>query len=810
MKYEQYEIDHINKLRKLSSECTVLLKSDGSFPLKEKDKIALYGSGVRHTIKGGTGSGDVNTKHFVNVEEGFKNAGFEITSSEWLDSYDKVLEDAHKEFVSSVQKDLFLGKLDMMALIGISMSEPEYSIPITCTAETALYVLSRNSGEGADRLNEKGDALLTDAEVRDILSIASQYKRFMLVLNTGGVVDLSPVLDKVDNILLLSQLGMTTGDTLCDIILGSSYPSGKLTTTWAKTDDYPKLGTFGEMDDSDYKEGIYVGYRYFDSVDKKPLFPFGYGLSYTTFKYSDYSTKVNGENVEISLKVKNTGSFKGKEIVEVYVSKPSVKLDQPYQSLAAFKKTKELEKGEEEIITISFPFSSLSSFDNEKAENVLEEGEYILRVGSSSRDTVAIASLLLDKRTVVEKVSHVGGKPDFEDWKPERRKEEALNIPRLIIKSEDIPQYVASKREVSPKAKEIVSTLTDDEKLYLCVGGFKDKTSISMIGNASFHVAGAAGETTSNLVDKGIPYLIMADGPAGLRLNREYGEDEDGVYSIEEDAIHKRILEFIPKEQYEKIAASALDDKKERHGTIKEQNCTAIPIGTAIAQSFNVELSETLGDIVGEEMEMFGVNIWLAPALNIHRNILCGRNFEYYSEDPLVSGKIASGITRGVQKHKGCGVTIKHFVCNNQETNRTRSSSNVSERALREMYLKGFEITVKESDPYAVMTSYNLLNGVHTSERVDLVETVLRDEWGYDSFVMTDWVIEFPLNEEDKNKYRGASAVSILLSGNDMMMPGSKGDWERMREGVNKGLVSKERLDKSATRIVDAILKLKG
>ena len=264
------------------------------------------------------------------------------------------------------------------------------------------------------------------------------------------------------------------------------------------------------------------------------------------------------------------------------------------------------------------------------------------------------------------------------------------------------------------------------------------------------------------------------------------------------------ILELMPAPAA--FVMKLLNRNKRITGEIIEQNCTAIPIGTALAQSWNPDLAERCGDIVGDEMERFGVNLWLAPALNIHRDIRCGRNFEYYSEDPLLSGKIAAAVTLGVQKHPGCGTTLKHFAANNQETNRYSSNSQVSERAMREIYLRGFEIAVRESQPHALMTSYNLLNGIHTSERRDLIEDILRTEFGYEGIVMTDWIIGAMY--AGKRKYPAPNAARTAAAGNDLTMPGGKGDLKALMNGLRNGIVTRRQLQINATRIVHMEEKL--
>ena len=310
MEYYDYEVKHIQKVRELTPECMVLLKSNGAFPLQEAGEIALYGNAARKTIKGGTGSGDVNVRHYTTVEEGLERAGFTITTKEWLDEYDALWKEANRQFKAGIKAKIAAEGLSAIMLgIGAIMREPEYELPMVGTGETALYVLGRISGEGADRTPEKGDCQLTDTEVHNILTLQKQYKNFMLVLNVGGVVDLSPVVDEVDNILLLSQTGIAIGDAFADVLLGKSYPSGKLTSTWAKWEDYCHEGDFGNTNDTLYKEGIYVGYRYFDTVGKHPMFSFGYGLGYTTFSITSKEVRVQKSQVTVMADVKNTGNL---------------------------------------------------------------------------------------------------------------------------------------------------------------------------------------------------------------------------------------------------------------------------------------------------------------------------------------------------------------------------------------------------------------------------------------------------------------------------------------------------------------------
>ena len=808
MELQQYEKDHLKQLRRLLPECTVLLKSNGDFPLEQAGNVALYGSGARHTVKGGTGSGEVNSRYFVNVEQGLTDAGFTVTTKEWLDAYDQIRVAAKKQFIKEIKARAKQKHTNAIVEgMGAIMPEPEYELSLNGSGDVAVYVLSRISGEGNDRSYIPGDILLTETEQRDILALHGQYDKFLLVINAGGPVDLTPVLE-VENILILSQLGVDTGTALADLLLGRAYPSGKLTTTWTSMEKRIQIVDFGSMDDTRYREGIYVGYRYFDTIGTKPLFPFGFGLSYTSFEISNAHVTTEGQRVSVSAVVKNIGARPGKETIQLYVSVPEGRLDQPFQTLAAFTKTGELASGETQEISLCFHLSQLASFDTENAAYILEKGDYVLRLGVSSAETVICGIVKLDADVTVQEVRHIGGTPDFVDWKPESHREIVLpdQVPVVAVSAADIRTETVVyniPQEITPEIK----SLSDEELAYLNVGAFDPKMgALSIIGNAGQNVAGAAGETTSQLKDKGIQPLVMADGPAGLRLSKDYIRDDKGVHALGE-TLPETILDFMPAPIA--FLSRLVSPKPKKGAEILHQYATAIPIGTAVAQSWNRELAYICGDIVGNEMERFGVHLWLAPALNIHRDIRCGRNFEYFSEDPLLSGIFAAEITKGVQKHSGCGVTIKHFAANNQETNRYANNSIVSERALREIYLRGFGICVREASPHAVMTSYNLLNGTHTSERRDLVEDYLRSECCYQGIVMTDWLVAGGFLARN-SKYPAPKASGITAAGGDLIMPGGKGDYKDILTALKTGKLSRTQLEINATRVWRITKLLKG
>ena len=805
MEMFDYEKKHLQTLREALAECTVLLKSNGDFPLSGPCKLAAYGSGVRKTVKGGTGSGEVNSRYFVNVEQGLTDAGFTVTTKGWLDAYDKTYEQARIQFKKDIKVQAKAAHMmPVMYAMGKVMPEPEYALPLDGEGDVAIYVLARNSGEGNDREPVSGDIKLSATEKRDILALNKQYEKFMLVINAGGAVDLSEI-GEVENVLVLSQLGVETGAALADILLGKQNPSGKLTTTWAKWEDYFPMEDFGDHNDTRYREGIYVGYRYFDSVGKKALFPFGYGLSYTTFSIDGITAALNGDKITVCATVTNTGAHAGKEVVQVYVSAPEGKLDKPYQDLAGFTKTSVLAPGASETVAVAFSMKDMASYDGENAAWILEKGNYVIRVGNSSVDTQVAALAVLDETVTTLQAKNTCGKPDFTDWKPEREIPSAVDasVPVLVLERGSFAAEAVAY-DVSYEIDALVKGLTDEQLAYANIGEFSG--TLSIIGEASKQVAGAAGESTSKA--PGIPAMVMADGPAGLRLTPQFYRDEKGAHGIGAAGLPESIAEFLPKPAQWIMKLMAGKSKLPENAKVEYQYATAIPIGTALAQSWDLELAKACGDIVGDEMERFGVHLWLAPALNIHRSIRCGRNFEYFSEDPLVSGLMAAAITQGVQAHPGCGTTIKHYAANNQETNRYGNNSQVSERAMREIYLKGFGICVKGSQPKALMTSYNLLNGTHTAQRRDLIEDVLRREYGFQGIVMTDWVISLMTSKKDVHPR--VEPWAVAAAGGDLFMPGGKGDFKSVMEGLTKGSLTREQLQINATRVYRMAKELTG
>lgn len=744
--------------REAAAEGIVLLENNGVLPMQPQ-KIALYGAGSRMTVKGGSGSGDVHERYSVTIEEGLKNAGFAFPTTLWMDRFQEKyeadiaawrqgLEEQVQKYspVQTMQMFIFIGEHPMP----YPACTPVLADELTDETDTAIYVLSRQAGEGKDRRVEKGDYLLSNVETESLRLLRKHYKKLMLILNCGGVMDLS-ILDEIpmDAVLFFGQGGMEGGNALADILTGKTCPSGCLTDTWAiRYDDYPSADTFshrnGDLENEEYAEDIYVGYRWFDKQGVKPRYPFGYGLSYTDFSVEMNSVTQSG----VELTVTNTGGISGKKVLQIYVSKPEGALEHEVRALAGFAKTKCLGPGQRQTLSIPFRLEDIASFDESRSVFVLEAGEYRVKLN----DTAA-GSFCVEAERVLETVESIGTK----SGKP-------------------------VSQTVSPKAAAVLKQLGDRDKIRLVVGGGYD---IRCYNN----VMGAAGRTCTKLLKKGIPNIAMSDGPAGLNVNQ--------LSTLTRNAV-PRYPEGLPKNwQWGWLAkANPFLRRIPGKGKTVYRYMTAWPSETVQAQTWNTELLEEIGKAVGREMLEIGVSVWLAPGLNIHRNPLCGRNFEYYSEDPVVSGKMAAAVTRGVQSVGGVGVSQKHFCCNNQEDNRMEVSANVSQRALREIYLRAFRIAVTEGKPWTVMSSYNRVNGKHVCNTYDLLTRVLRQEWGFEGLVMSDW-----------NATEQCAYAEAINAGNDLIMPGTAAISQKLAEELKTGRLNREALNISAGRVLELVFK---
>ena len=822
----QREKDNAILAREAAAEGFVLLKNEAqTLPLKPGTKIGLYGAGAVRTIKGGTGSGDVNNRYNVNIYDGLKNAGYEITSVEWLDGYDSCYIQARESWKLEIFRKL---TEECNGNFFEAYSTTPFSMPAGAAideaaakedgAEIGMYVLARIAGENADRRDEAGDYYITEEERAQIAALCEAYEKVILVVNTGGLIDLA-FTDEFPNItavLQFVQAGQEGGNALADVISGKVTPSGKLVDSWALDYmDYPNAAYFshksGDVYREEYREGIYVGYRYFDTFDVPVRYSFGYGLSYTEFdiKVSGISKQISAQGkptLSVSVDVINTGAaYSGKEVVQVYVSCPQGKLPKEFRRLAAFGKTKLLAPGETQSLTLSMELYQLASYSEEQAAWLLETGTYGIWVGNALSTAALCGTFVLDETKVLVQCEHICPlKESLEELQPDKakleekqtawlRKAEERKLPKVQISAKELPTetvvYEKLQDQYPGRAGEIVDQLSTEELIALATGDPAKDQGASALGSAGQTVPGAAAETVT--VAEKAPYyvasIVLADGPAGLRLRSEYQVREDG--SIDGG-------DFLDGFENGYFA-----EPKESKGIVYHQCCTAIPVGTLLAQSWNLELMHTLGRMIAGEMNEFEVTLWLAPGMNIHRNPLCGRNFEYYSEDPLLAGSMAAAMTQGVQSIPGCGTTIKHFACNNQEDNRMGSDSILSERTLREIYLKGFETAIRSAQPMAMMTSYNLINGVHAANNYDICTKAARDEWGFAGAIMTDWTTTTDSTAGE------CTAAGCMKAGNDMVMPGDMRDHASIRQALKDGTLDIRELKRCVYHTIKIILQ---
>ncbi len=783
-------------------ESMVLLKNDGTLPLQTKT-VALYGPGASMTIKGGTGSGEVNERHSVSILEGLENRGFTVTTKGWIADFEAMY--AAEEAAYKVEKRKRVNLLkpgsimqmlfdNFRAPIGPRISQRYVTESRT---DTCVYVLSRQAGEGGDRRAEKGDWYLSDQEIEAIKYCAAHYAHFVLAINAGSGIDMA-VLDAIPGIgaiLFISQPGTEGGNAFADLLSGVVSPSGKLADTWPKqyTDlpfahEYSYLN--GDLEQEYYKEGIYVGYRYFDSFGVEPRFPFGFGLSYTDFAIHSAGVSLEGTGLRVLADVSNTGKCTGKEVVQLYISCPAGTLHREYQSLAAFAKSGDLAPGAAETLSLACDLRELAAYRESDSSYILEPGDYIVRLGNSSRHTAVVAVLALDREIVVSRhtpICPTGTRIDA--LAAPARAAEVLNpgIPRLHVDAAAFETVVhtyetpAECRDEAVQAMLAKLSLQDMVDIVVGIGMFG--------GETKFNLPGSVGNTTSKFWDKGLANVALCDGPAGLRIQKHSTLDKKGKIKPVEMALS--VFEAAPD-----LVKKLMTGNPEKEQSLY-QFCTAFPVTAALAQTWNEALLEEVGNAIYKEMKEYGCTFWLAPAVNIHRNPLCGRNFEYYSEDPRLTGYLAAAITRGVQCEEGFYVTVKHFACNNQEDNRNFVSSNLSERTLREIYLRAFEYPVRHGGAKGIMTSYNKINGVYAPNSHDLCTKVLRSEWGFDGVVMTDWF--------STNKGQASSALA-MAAGNDLIMPGGGSFKKDILDGVKSGRISEADVRRCCANVINAIL----
>lgn len=778
--------EHILLSKQAAKEGMVLLKNErGVLPLSKGTRIALFGKGTFDYVKGGGGSGDVTVSYTRNLYEGLALKKDKVSVFEELADF----------YRKNVQTQYENGAVPGMTI------EPELPKELLERAraytDTAVISISRFSGEGWDRKSladtqndriadwememtrmsasvfEKGDFYLTQAENAMVEAVKQTFDKVIVVMNVGGMVDSSWFKedDAVDAVLMAWQGGMEGGLAAAELLVGEGNPSGKLVDTFAKSlEDYPSTGNFHESETYvNYTEDIYVGYRYFETIPgakEKVNYPFGFGLSYTSFELQVMSAREENDFIEFMVQVCNTGKCAGKEVVQVYYAAPQGKLGKPARALGAFAKTKELEPGEMQRLLLYIPVSQMASYDDLgkvcRSAYLLEAGDYEFYVGTSVRDAVKADFVYqLGEDRIVEQLSAkmvpsqlpermlADGTMEKLEMKEGYDTHESV-LPMLSAQDADgyTPEVDYQSRRKLWGVKEekhrfievAEGTISMDE----FVAQLSDReVALLLGGRPNTGVANTFGY--GGLPEYGVPAVMTADGPAGLRIAPECGV------------------------------------------------CTtAWPCSTMLACSFNTELIEEVGAAGGAEVKENNIALWLTPAVNIHRSPLCGRNFEYYSEDPYVAGKLAAAMVRGIQSNR-IGATVKHFALNNKETNRKYSDSRASERAIREIYLKPFEIIVREADPWSVMTSYNIINGHQASENKEMIDGILREEWGFDGFVTTDW---WTCGEHYKE----------IKAGNDVKM--GCGFPERVLMALEKGAITREEMEICAKRVLAMILKL--
>ena len=777
--------EHITLSRQAAQEGMVLLKNRGDLlPLAPGSRVALFGKGSFDYVKGGGGSGDVTVSYVRNVYDGLK--------AENVPLY---------EPLSAYYRDYVSGRYAAGDVPGL-MAEPELPEALLASAKTfsdvAVIVLSRFSGEGWDRepvmyveegypwpdeltmpkrakvVFPKGDYYLTDAEEKLVRRVSAAFDKVAVVLNVGGVVDVSWFADndRISSVLLAYQGGIEGGSAAAALLAGRANPCGKLPDTFARDlSDYPSTEHFHDsVDYVEYTEDIYVGYRYFETLPgaaERVCYPFGYGLSYTNFSLETVSAGAEDGTIRVSVRVTNTGSRAGKEVVQLYCRPPWGRLQKPLRNLAAFQKTKLLEPGERETVTLAFPADAMASFDDlgkiARCAWVLEKGSYALYLGTSVRNAVKLDFVYEQSETEIlcqlgEKLAPVHLK---ERLMADGRLEDLPAGPEVDTNANLLqPIHAGQAEAVAPAVRERdryllphpfaegVRPLSDVAGGALSLDAFLsqlgDEDLIHLLGGQpNVGVSNTFG--IGNLPEYGVPNITTADGPAGLRI-----EQQCGICTI------------------------------------------AWPCATLLAATWDPELVSRVGAGAAEEVKENNISVWLAPAVNIHRNPLCGRNFEYYSEDPLLTGKLAAAMVRGIQS-RHIAATVKHFACNNKETNRKYSDSRLSQRALREIYLRAFEIIVREAQPWALMSSYNVINGRRASESRELLTDILRHEWGYTGLVMSDW-------------WTRGEHYKELLAGNDLKM--ANGYPERVRQAMELGAVTREDLVICVRRVLELILKI--
>lgn len=728
-------------LRKAGADGCVLLKNDGALPFNQNDSVAVFGRVQNDWFFVGNGSGgDVCTP--------YKTSLIDSIEAEKPFKIDLQLKEKYKTFSDTHKVDPGFWAHWPRFYPEMKISDSEVKSASERNTK-ALVIIGRSAGEDRENVLKKGSYYLTDTETKLLDSVTRNFKSVTLLLNIGSLTDFEKIAsykDRISSIMLVWQGGMESGNSVCDVLSGKVSPSGKLTDTIAlRYDDYPSAHDFGNRDENKYTEDIFVGYRYFETFcPEKVLYEFGFGLSYTEFSQEIIKADFSDGKFTAEVKIKNIGKVSGREVVQLYVCAPLGKLPKPKKVLTAFKKTKLLAPDEEEIVTLSCGEYSFASFDDDGSTKnincyVTEGGNYDFYIGKSVKSCVKVFSFTQSETKVLEQLSEVLAVPDSMRFNRLSYKVESgkitpchspvpyrtTNLRDIILKELPKGQKHTGDRNIKlrdvrdgkAKMSDFVAQLSPDELELITRGEGPMNSSLGAKGNA-----GAIGGVSESLREKGIPPIITTDGPSGIRLLT---------------------------------------------------SCSLMPCGTALACTWDTELIESLFDEMGKEMVEKGSDVLLAPGMNIHRSPLCGRNFEYYSEDPVLSGEMAVSTVLGIQKN-GVSACPKHFACNNQEYNRNYNNSVVSQRALREIYLKGFEICVKKAKPLNIMTSYNKINGVWSHYNYELCTSILRNEWNYDGAVMTDWWMRYASSPEfpelNGNAYRVRAQVDVLMPGGKTAM----------------------------------------
>lgn len=765
--------EHAELSRRAAGEGMVLLKNEGgTLPLKRGARVALFGKATVEYIKGGGGSGDVFCAYTHNIYDGFKlkeDEGKVSVFKPTAEFYKEYVKEAGKHIPTRAQIEKIWDRVNAMSFCKekddiiydtfASMHVAEAHMPdeliaeAAANADIAIITLSRFSAEGVDRKAIPGDYYLSNTEKSLIDRVTAAFPNTVIVLNSGAVVDCEYFADneKVGAIIFGWQGGLEGGTATADIICGDVNPSGRLADTIPVSyDAYQNAQEFlTGFEHLDYFDDIYVGYRYFETVPgaaEKVRYPFGFGLSYTDFEFSGAFCGESDGKIVAAVTVRNVGKVPGKEVVELYYSAPQGKLGKPARELAAFKKTKLLSPGESESLALSFDISDMASFDDlgkiKKSAFVLEKGAYSFHLGASVRATEKLKyEFVLNDDIIIKESKSLCRPTKLEKRLLSDGSFESLPTGEPVRSRGTHAEIEAKAPAETVKFDEVGETITLDEfikqftvdELIDFVGGHQNQPGVCNTG------------AFGGMKRLNVPPLPTADGPAGLRLNASTG---------------------VPT--------------------------TAWPCATLLACTWNTELIEEIGVAGGAELRENNLGVWLAPAMNIHRNPLCGRNFEYFSEDPLLAGKCCAADVRGIQSQK-IAASVKHFACNNRESNRFECDSRVSERALREIYLRGFEICVREADPWTIMSSYNLINGSHTSVSYELLTELLRNEWGFKGAVTTDWGVHSNHSDE-------------VLAGNDIKM--GDGEPEELKAAFESGKITRADLEVSVKRILELTLKV--